>query len=219
MVQDVDRDTLRVSEIFHSIQGESLKLGLPTVFVRLTGCPLRCAWCDTSYAFSGGQHLKTEDILHQIQKYATPHITVTGGEPLAQKNCLRFLNLLCDAGYSVSLETSGALPITEVDRRVTKIVDIKPPSSKESHRNRDDLIEHLKTDDQLKFVIGDRLDYEWAKKTLATRGLSARCEVLFAPVWQQLPARQLAEWILQDRLSVRLQPQLHKFLWGDVPGR
>lgn len=216
---DQGAHTLRITEIFHSIQGESLKAGLPTVFIRLTGCPLRCVWCDTSYAFTGGRLLNISDIMAQLADCRTRHVTVTGGEPLAQENCLALLTQLCDAGYQVSLETSGALSLAGVDRRVVKVVDIKAPGSGEMQRNRADVRRYLQDTDQIKFVLCDRADYLWAKQTLREQDLSGCCEVLFAPVWDRLPARQLAEWILEDGLPVRLQLQLHKILWGEVPGR
>lgn len=216
---DQGANTLQITEIFHSIQGESLKAGLPTVFIRLTGCPLRCTWCDTDYAFTGGRLLSMSDILAQVAAYAARHVTVTGGEPLAQKNCLALLTRLCDIGYQVSLETSGALSLADVDRRVVKVVDIKAPGSGEMQRNRADVRHYLQDTDQIKFVLCDRADYLWAKQTLREQDLLSYCEVLFAPVWDQLPARQLAEWILEDGLPVRLQLQLHKILWGQVPGR
>ena len=213
------QDSLRVTEIFHSLQGESRTVGWPTVFVRLTGCPLRCAYCDTAYAFHGGHAMSLDEILMQVSRHAARYVTVTGGEPLAQKACLTLLSRLCDAGYEVSLETSGALDVSGVDSRVVKVMDLKTPGSGESSRNLYANIDHLSARDQVKFVLCDRADYEWAKDMLARYRLAARCEVLFSPSHQQLDAATLAEWILQDRLPVRFQIQLHKYLWGDVPGR
>ncbi|MDE2090144.1 MAG: 7-carboxy-7-deazaguanine synthase QueE [Gammaproteobacteria bacterium] len=213
------KDGLRVTEIFHSLQGESRTVGWPTVFVRLTGCPLRCVYCDTAYAFHGGHAMTLDEILTQVSRHAARYVTVTGGEPLAQKACLTLLNRLCDAGYEVSLETSGALDVSGVDSRVIKVMDLKTPGSGESDRNLYANIDHLSARDQVKFVLCDRADYEWAKDVLARHRLAARCEVLFSPSHQQLDAATLAEWILQDRLPVRFQIQLHKYLWGDVPGR
>jgi len=210
--------TVRITEIFHSIQGESRPVGYPTAFVRLTGCPLRCAYCDTAYAFHGGQRLGIEEVLARVAGFQVRHVCVTGGEPLAQPACLDLLAALCDAGYQVSLETSGALDIAAVDRRVTVVLDLKTPDSGESGRNLWSNLPHLKRDDQVKFVICSRPDYEWARDRLRQHGLVERCEILFSPAWEQQPARELAEWILADRLPVRFQVQLHKYLWGDVPG-
>jgi 7-carboxy-7-deazaguanine synthase len=209
---------LRVTEIFHSIQGESRPMGLPTVFIRLTGCPLRCTWCDTTYAFQGGQRRAIADIVAEAGRYATRHVCVTGGEPLAQPGCIDLLRALCDAGFVVSLETSGALDIAGVDRRVTVVLDVKAPGSGEAARNRLANLPLLKPTDQVKIVIADRADYDWARAFLGEHALAERCEVLFSPVWGSLEARTLAEWILADRLSVRFQLQLHKLLWGDAPG-
>ena len=213
------KDSLRVTEIFHSLQGESRAVGWPTVFVRLTGCPLRCVYCDTAYSFHGGHAMTLDEILAQVSRHAARYVTVTGGEPLAQKACLTLLSRLCDTGYEVSLETSGALDVSSVDSRVVKVMDLKTPGSGESSRNLYANIDHLSARDQVKFVLCDRADYEWAKDVLARYGLASRCEVLFSPSHQQLAAATLAEWILQDRLPVRFQIQLHKYLWGDVPGR
>lgn len=210
---------LRITEIFLSLQGETRSVGIPTVFVRLTGCPLRCGYCDTAYAFSGGEWLEQEQILDKVAALGARHVTVTGGEPLAQKPCIALLTQLCDAGYSVSLETSGALDIAAVDTRVSRVVDIKTPGSGEAQRNLYDNIALLTAHDQLKFVLCDRNDYDWAKDMLATQELAARCEVLFSPSYEQLPATTLADWILADRLPVRLQIQLHKYLWGNIPGK
>jgi 7-carboxy-7-deazaguanine synthase len=212
-------ETLRVSEVFHSLQGESTRAGLPTVFVRLTGCPLRCDWCDTSHAFSGGAQMSIAAILEQVAAFACPTVCVTGGEPLAQAGCLPLLAALCDAGHSVSLETSGALDIGGVDARVSRIVDLKAPDSGESARNRWENLALLRPTDELKFVLASRADYDWAVAACREHRLFGRCPVLFAPVWDRLPPRQLAEWILADRLPVRMQIQLHKILWGEERGR
>ncbi|HET7268200.1 MAG TPA: 7-carboxy-7-deazaguanine synthase QueE [Oleiagrimonas sp.] len=209
---------LRVSEIFHSIQGEADAVGWPTVFVRLTGCPLRCVWCDTEYAFHGGQWHDIDAIVQEVATYGARHVCVTGGEPLAQKRCTILLQQLCDAGYEVSLETSGAVDVAEVDARVHKVLDLKAPGSGESARNLWSNLAHLNAHDQIKIVVGDRADYDWACAQLHERALDRHCQVLFSPVADQLAPRQLAEWILADRLPVRLQLQLHKYLWGDAPG-
>lgn len=210
---------LRITEIFLSLQGESVSVGRPTVFVRLTGCPLRCGYCDTAYAFQGGEWMTLEAILEQVGGYQIRHVTVTGGEPLAQKDCLALLARLCDAGYHVSLETSGALDVAAVDQRVSKVMDLKTPGSGEVERNRYANLELLGAQDQLKFVICSRADYDWALEQLAAHDLVGRCEVLFSPSHGQQDAAELAEWILQDRLPVRFQLQLHKVLWGNEPGR
>jgi 7-carboxy-7-deazaguanine synthase len=212
-------ERLRLTEIFLSVQGESRSVGWPTVFVRLTGCPLRCQYCDTAYAFHGGDWWDIEAILAEVAKHGVRHVCVTGGEPLAQKRCLALLERLCDAGYEVSLETSGALDIAGVDPRVSRVMDLKTPGSKEAHRNRLENLPLLTPHDQLKFVICDRADFDWAKEMLATHALDQRCEVLFSPSQGQLAPRELAEWIIADRLPVRFQLQLHKVLWGDQPGR
>jgi 7-carboxy-7-deazaguanine synthase len=211
-------DRLRITEIFYSIQGESRPSGCPTVFVRLTGCPLRCGYCDTEYAFHGGNWFSFEDILTEVASYTPQYVCVTGGEPLAQPNCRALLRALCDAGYDVSLETSGALDIAAVDERVTVVMDLKTPGSGECARNRLENIALLKQADQLKFVMVDRADYEWAKDMCEQHDLTQRCSVLFSPSQDALEARTLAEWILQDRLSVRFQVQLHKYLWANEPG-
>jgi 7-carboxy-7-deazaguanine synthase len=210
---------LKITEVFHSLQGEALQAGLPTVFVRLTGCPLRCTYCDSEYAFYGGEWMSFEQILEKIAEYGTRNVCVTGGEPLAQKRCAEFLARLCDAGYDVSLETSGALDIAVADRRVCRVVDFKTPDSGEEGRNRWQNVDELTGHDQVKIVICSRRDYEWAREQLKSRGLADRCEVLLSPSWGQVEAAQLADWILQDRLPVRFQLQLHKLLWGDEPGR
>lgn len=211
-------DKLRITEIFHSLQGEGPCVGLPTVFIRLTGCPLRCGYCDTSYAFSGGEWMEIDAILAIIGSYGTGLITVTGGEPLAQPECLALLRELCDAGFHVSLETSGARDISAVDKRVMCVMDLKTPASGEMRKNLYENIEHLKSGDQLKFVICDRQDYNWAKTMILEHDLSEVCDILLSPVYQTLPASGLADWILHDQLPVRLQIQLHKYLWGDEPG-
>ncbi len=210
---------LRISEIFLSLQGEADAVGWPTVFVRLTGCPLRCHYCDTSYAFSGGEWMSIDAILQAVADYRTRHVCVTGGEPLVQKECTALLSRLCDAGYEVSLETSGALDISRVDTRVSRVMDIKTPVSGEAARNRYENIGHLTPHDQVKLVIGDRNDYDWARAVVEKYRISDRCAVLFSPCFGKIEPRQLAEWILEDRLPVRFQMQLHKILWGDEPGR
>ena len=212
-------DRLRVTEIFCSIQGESSRVGLPTVFVRLTGCPLRCVWCDTAYAFSGGESLALADILQRVAGFNCSTVCVTGGEPLAQQACLPLLVALCDAGHSVSLETSGALDIAEVDPRVARIVDLKAPGSAESARNRWENLDLLTARDELKLVLASREDYEWAVAACRQRRLFERCPVLFSPVQGALDPAQLAQWILDDRLPLRFQLQLHKVLWGGAQGR
>jgi 7-carboxy-7-deazaguanine synthase len=210
--------TLRVTEIFHSLQGETSRSGLPTVFIRLTGCPLRCGYCDTAYAFHGGESLALEDILHRVAGHGARYVTLTGGEPLAQKHALTLLQRLADAGYSVSLETSGALDVAAVDPRVSKILDLKTPGSGESARNLWSNLQHLTPHDEIKFVLCDEQDYLWARGQLQAHRLELRCPVLMSPVHGRLDPRQLAEWILRDRLPVRFQMQLHKQLWGDKPG-
>jgi 7-carboxy-7-deazaguanine synthase len=210
---------LKITEIFRSLQGEGDTVGFPTVFVRLTGCPLRCQYCDTAYAFHGGSSWTIEEILAEVAKYQTRYVCVTGGEPLAQRGCLALLTRLCDAGYRVSLETSGALDVAGVDPRVVRVIDIKTPGSKEQARNRLENIAALRATDQLKFVICDRADYDWSRQFIADHGLAGRCAILFSPSHEQLKAVELADWILADRLPVRLQIQLHKYLWGNVPGK
>lgn len=211
--------TLRVSEIFHSLQGESSRAGLPTVFVRLTGCPLRCAWCDTDYAFSGGETMTLGDVLIEVARHGAQQVCVTGGEPLAQKACLPLLTALCDAGYSVSLETSGALDIAQVDPRVSRIMDLKAPASGEAERNHWENLDRLTARDELKIVLADEADYEWARKAIRECQLDAICPVLLSPVAGKLDPKRLAEWVLRDRLPVRVQLQLHKIIWGTERGR
>ncbi len=210
--------TLRITEIFYSLQGETRTVGLPTLFVRLTGCPLRCQYCDTAYAFTGGETRTLDSILAEINQYHTRYVTVTGGEPLAQPACLDLLTALCDCNYQVSLETSGALDISTVDSRVIKVVDFKTPGSMEVSKNHYDNIEALQSKDQVKFVICDRGDYDWAKALMQQYDLSSRCDVLFSPSYQELGNQALADWIIADNLSVRFQLQLHKYVWGDQPG-
>lgn len=210
---------LRITEIFFSLQGETRTMGLPTVFIRLTGCPLRCQYCDTAYAFQGGNYLTVDEILAEVKQYKTKYVTVTGGEPLAQKTCLDLLTKLCDQQYEVSLETSGALSVAEVDPRVVKIVDLKTPGSKEESRNDFDNLNYLSDRDQIKFVICDRGDYEWSKKILEKYGLNTICQVLFSPSYEQLKLQDLADWIIEDQIPVRMQMQMHKYIWGDVPGK
>ncbi len=217
--REVAGGNLRINEIFLSIQGETINSGLPTAFIRLSGCPLRCRYCDTAYAFHDGQKSTLGDILQAISGYGTQYVTVTGGEPLAQPACLDLLSLLCDEGYQVSLETSGAMDIAEVDTRVMKILDIKTPGSGEQEKNRLENLACLTPKDQIKFVLCDEADYRWAGRLLEDRQLDQYCEVLFSPSHTELQPDTLADWILRDRLQVRLQIQLHKYLWGDVPGK
>ena len=213
------RERLRINEIFHSLQGEADAVGFPTVFVRLTGCPLRCQYCDTEYAFHSGDWRDLDTIIDEVRVFATRHVCVTGGEPLAQPNCLPLLTRLCDAGFDVSLETSGAMDIKDVDARVSRVVDVKTPGSQEAARNRVENFGFLTQRDQLKFVICSREDYDWSKSYLQEHGLPGRCQILFSPSYSQVPPASLAEWILADRLPVRFQIQLHKYLWGNEPGR
>lgn len=210
---------LKITEIFYSLQGEALTVGIPTTFIRLTGCPLRCQYCDTEYAFSGGEWMSFDEIIKQVAANNTRYVTVTGGEPLSQKSCLEFLSLLCDAGYKVSLETSGALDVSVVDPRVVKVMDIKTPASGEEMRNRLDNINYINAQDQIKFVICDEPDYDWSRELLLKHKLNERCEVLFSPSFEQLSATELADWILRDGLPVRMQMQLHKLIWGNQPGK
>ena len=210
---------LKITEIFYSLQGEADSVGFPTVFVRLTGCPLRCQFCDTAYAFTGGEWMSQSQVLAKVAEWSPCHVCVTGGEPLAQKNCLPLLTALCDAGHRVSLETSGAMPIGEVDPRVIRVVDVKTPGSREEKRNRYGDLALLRPEEQIKFVICDRMDYDWARAKVTELGLAGACTVLFSPSAEQLRPHDLADWILADRLPVRFQMQLHKVLWGNVPGR
>ena len=212
-------DRLRLTEIFLSLQGEARDAGWPTVFVRLTGCPLRCQYCDTAYAFHGGQWWDNDAILAEVARHGVRHVCVTGGEPLAQKRCIALLSRLCDAGYEVSLETSGAIDVSEVDPRVSRVVDIKTPASLEVARNRWDNVPLLTRHDQIKFVVCDRGDYEWARDVVNDQRLHERCTVWFSPSFGQVAPRALADWIVEDRLPVRYQLQLHKILWNDEPGR
>ncbi|KTC76025.1 radical activating enzyme [Legionella birminghamensis] len=209
---------LRITEIFHSLQGESTTVGLPTVFIRLTGCPLRCQYCDTAYAFSGGELHEISAILEKVASFGCTHVCVTGGEPLAQPGCLPLMQQLCDAGYHVSLETSGARDIKEVDQRVMIVMDLKTPDSGECGKNLLSNLDHLKPSDQIKFVLCSRNDYEWANQLLMEYRLHERTQILYSPSWKELPATTLADWIVADRLPVRFQIQLHKILWNDVPG-
>ncbi|ABQ55476.1 TPA: 7-carboxy-7-deazaguanine synthase QueE [Legionella pneumophila subsp. pneumophila] len=211
-------EQLRITEIFHSLQGESVTVGLPTVFVRLTGCPLRCQYCDTAYAFSGGEVVEIDDILNKVASYQCQHVCVTGGEPLAQPGCIPLLSKLCDAGYSVSLETSGARDIASVDQRVMIVMDLKTPDSREADKNLLSNLSFLKPTDQIKFVLCSRNDYEWACSMLSEYQLAERVQLLFSPSWNQLNPADLANWIIQDKLPVRFQLQLHKILWNDAPG-
>jgi len=210
--------SLRIYEIVHSLQGESSRVGLPTVFVRLTGCPLRCGYCDTEYAFHGGATQSFEEILATVASYQAQYVCVTGGEPLAQKGCHQLLKMLCDAGYQVSIETSGAMDISQVDQRVSVIMDIKTPGSGEESKNLWSNIAALSAKDEVKFVLVDRADYDWAKQTLRQYDLPSKCPVLFSPVYKTLPPDQLAAWVLQDHLQVRMQVQLHKVIWGEKAG-
>jgi 7-carboxy-7-deazaguanine synthase len=211
--------SLRLTEIFHSLQGEAARTGLPTVFIRLTGCPLRCTWCDTTYSFTGGSAWEIADILAEVARHPTRHVCVTGGEPLAQKECPALLQALCDAGYDVCLETSGALDISTIDPRVARIMDLKAPASGECERNLWSNLRHLKAGDEIKIIIADRADYDWACQQLTQHRLADLCPVLLSPAQGSQDARQLAEWILQDGLPVRLQLQLHKLLWGNMQGK
>lgn len=217
--QDQTSSELRINEIFYSLQGESTKVGLPTIFIRLTGCPLRCQYCDTAYAFHEGEKNTINDIIQEVSQYRAKHVTVTGGEPLAQRACHELLARLCDEGYDVSLETSGAIDIANVDERVMKIVDIKTPASEEEAKNKFENLEYLNKTDQIKFVICNQADYEWAKQKLNELKLTDYCEVLFSPAHETQNSTDLANWILDDRLNVRMQVQLHKYLWGNVPGK
>jgi 7-carboxy-7-deazaguanine synthase len=210
---------LRITETFLSLQGEANAVGWPTFFIRLTGCPLRCQYCDTAYAFHGGEWRTVARLVDEARESRARHVCVTGGEPLAQRPCTTLLTVLCEAGFEVSLETSGAIDASGVDPRVARVIDIKTPGSGESQRNLGLAVHDLRKNDQLKFVICDRPDYEWSRARVQQERLDDRCQVLFSPSYQQLAAGQLANWILADRLPVRFQVQLHKVLWGDVPGR
>ena len=212
------KNCLKITEIFYSLQGEARNTGLPTVFIRLTGCPLRCVYCDTAYAFSGGEWKSLDSIISEVKKYNTTHVTVTGGEPLAQKNCIALLKQLVDNGCEVSLETSGAIAVDAVDEQVVKVIDVKTPASGEESKNRIKNFSCLNPDDQLKFVICDENDYHWSKKFIKQHQLNNLCEILFSPSQDQLDAATLAQWILNDQLNVRFQIQLHKYLWGDRQG-
>lgn len=209
---------LRITEIFHSLQGESITVGLPTVFVRLTGCPLRCQYCDTAYAFNGGEVIAIDTVLTKVASFGCQQVCVTGGEPLAQPGCIRLMQELCDAGYKVSLETSGARDISGVDKRVMVVMDLKTPDSGEAEKNLLSNLDHLKPSDQIKFVLCSRKDYDWAKQIMTEHSLTDRAQILFSPSWNELNPTQLADWIVQDRLTVRFQLQLHKILWNDAPG-
>ena len=214
-----EQPRLRVTEIFHSLQGESRSVGWPTSFIRLTGCPLRCEYCDTEYAFIGGEWMTLDEIVAAVRALPARHVTVTGGEPLAQKQCLRLLEQLADAGFNVSLETSGAIDVAGVDPRVIKVMDLKTPGSGEEARNRYENIAHLNARDQVKFVVRDRDDYDWARDIMARYDLGSRCEVLLSPVHGELAPAELAKWMLADGVDARFQLQLHKLLWGEEPGR
>ena len=215
----VDVTSLRITEIFYSLQGESSTVGYPTVFVRLTGCPLRCVYCDSAYAFKGGKRFTITEVLSEVALYQPKYVTVTGGEPLAQPACIELLKQLCDAGYFVSIETSGALDIGPIDQRVMTVMDWKTPESGEMHRNRQENVKYLKSMDQVKYVISSREDYEWSKSSMIEHGFVDRCDVLFSPVYEKLQPKYLADWIVEDRIPVRFQFQLHKLLWNDEPGR
>jgi len=212
------RNQLRITEIFHSLQGESVTVGLPTIFIRLTGCPLRCEYCDTAYAFSGGNMLSIDNIMEQVASFGCRQVCVTGGEPLAQPDCIDLLKRLCNDNYSVSLETSGALDIADVDQRVMIVMDLKTPNSGECEKNKLSNIAHLKQSDQIKFVLCGREDYQWAKQMIIEHQLAERAHLLFSPSFGQLNPTELADWIVQDRIPVRFQLQLHKILWNDAPG-
>jgi len=215
----VERTGLKITEIFHSIQGESTFSGLPTVFIRLTGCPLRCTWCDTEYSFSGGKWFEIEEILQEVRKYKTPYVCVTGGEPLSQKRCLNLLDLLVEHGFTVSLETSGALPISDVNDKVVIVMDLKAPGSGELQSNHFENINYLDSKDQVKFVIKDRADYHWALEIIERYNLTDMCEILFSPVAGEIDPANLAQWMLDDNVLARLQLQMHKILWNDSQGR
>lgn len=209
---------LKIFEIFYSLQGETSRIGLPTAFVRLTGCPMRCTYCDTEYAFSGGGNMQIEEIMQKVATFGARYVTVTGGEPLAQKECYTLLKTLCDAGYSVSLETGGAMDIAPVDQRVSVILDIKTPASNEEKNMRWDNLNHIKATDEIKFVLVNRADYDWAKAKIVELKLTEKCPILFSPSYHDLKADELASWVLADQLPVRMQIQLHKILWGEKQG-
>jgi 7-carboxy-7-deazaguanine synthase len=219
LVEQQTQTELRINEIFFSIQGESTKAGLPTIFIRLTGCPLRCRYCDTAYAFHDGEKMSIDSIIQDTSQYRAKHVTVTGGEPLAQRSCHELLARLCDEGFHVSLETSGTIDLANVDERVMKIMDIKTPGSTEDDKNNFENLTHITDNDQIKFVICNKSDYEWSKQKLIELNLTDICEVLFSPEHDSLKPADLANWILADKLNVRLQVQLHKYLWGNVPGK
>ena len=210
---------LKITEIFYSLQGEARDAGRPTVFIRLTGCPLRCVYCDSEYAFYGGQWQQIDQVMEQVASYKTPYVCVTGGEPLAQKRCQDLLKRLCEGGYQVSLETSGAMDISQVDERVSRVLDIKTPASGEVERNLWANLDALTAHDQVKFVLCSREDYDWAVEEIRSRGMDEKQDILLSPAWGQVKPSDLAEWVLEDQLNVRVQLQLHKLLWGDVPGK
>ena len=210
---------LKITEVFHSLQGEARDAGRPTVFIRLTGCPLRCVYCDSEYAFYGGEWMQIDQIMEQVASYRTSYVCVTGGEPLAQKRCQDLLNKLCEAGYQVSLETSGAMDISQVDERVSRVLDIKTPASGEVERNLWTNLDVVTAHDQIKFVLCSREDYDWAVTEIRSRNMVEKTDILLSPAWGQLKPADLAEWVLEDQLNVRVQLQLHKLLWGDVPGK
>ena len=216
----IDTSDLRITEIFHSLQGESRTVGIPTVFVRLTGCPLRCQYCDTAYAFKGGDQIPITEIVDMVKQYDCDYVTVTGGEPLAQPQCVNFLKILCDLGFNVSIETCGALLINEIDKRVSIVLDLKTPGSLECDKNNYENLAYLEKKDQVKFVICDRKDYEWSKARIDQYDIASKVgDILFSPSYDDLEGQELANWVLEDRLAVRLQLQLHKILWGLEPGR
>ena len=216
-MDNLNNTTLNITEIFYSLQGEAKEVGIPTVFVRLTGCPLRCNYCDTAYAFKGNNPLSIQHILDEVAQYNAQYVCVTGGEPMAQSNCLKLLDSLIDSGYNVSMETSGSIDIAPVNNKVSIVMDIKTPSSTEEHQNRYENLPILKSKDQLKFVIASRSDFDWCNEILDNHEVES--EILFSPVYESLKPVELADWILEKKLNVRLQVQLHKLLWGDQKGR